>query len=184
MTLPKLLLRLAPFVLVTVVSACASPAVLLKGGDSSDGGSITTTAASRAQPTQIANNDSLPLSAQNTPDAIAARDANARAGISTPAVPTARTTGSPRPAASAAINRSASDAAHEKAAGFAKGATVQLRGGAALYERPTSSSGTVLLVPTTSPVELGAQIYNAGGYWYYVAVGKDTGWVSQADLLP
>ena len=89
MTLPKLLLRLAPFVLVTVVSACASPAVLLKGGDSSDGGSITTTAASRAQPTQIANNDSLPLSAQNTPDAIAARDANARAGISTPAVPTA-----------------------------------------------------------------------------------------------
>lgn len=184
MTLPTLPLRLAALTLLALLSACANPAVLLKGGDSSEGGGITTTAAGRAQPTQIANNDSLPLSAQNTPDAIAARDANARAGITAPAAPATNIHASAQPAAMRAASPSGGDAAHEKIASFVKGAKVQVRGGAALYERPATGSATVLSVPTTSPVELGVQIYNAGGYWYYVAVGKDTGWVSQADLLP
>lgn len=54
-------------------------------------------------------------------------------------------------------------------------------GNASLRARPSASSEGTPIAPATE-LELGPQIYNADGYWWYVTAGKDSGWLLQADI--
>lgn len=53
-------------------------------------------------------------------------------------------------------------------------------GNASLRARPSASSEGAP-APATD-LELGPQIYNADGYWWYVTAGKESGWLLQADI--
>lgn len=160
-----------------LVGGCAS-----KGGDSASGGGepeytgIQTRAIRAAPATQQAKNESRPLSELNTPAAIAAREAAPSTPpprTVVPAAPVARTAAAPAMAPVAAP-------AHQQIPVLRKGAKVRAYGNASLRARPSASSeGTP--APATD-LELGPQIYNADGYWWYVTAGKESGWLLQADI--
>jgi hypothetical protein len=164
------------------LTACASGGVpLFSGGEGASGassGGIQTRAIGSAPATREAQNDSLPLSALNTPEAIAAREAAERSKTTTTPKPTTSAPAA-KPVAPPTGAVPAAAAAAPKLP--AQGSKVRLRAGAALYLRPSSSSekGPAL---TVSEVELGTQIYNADGYWWYVQSGAESGWLSQTDI--
>lgn len=184
-------IHLPSFAAALLLSACATTG----GGDSSPfagesvesgGGGIQTRAIRSAPATQQARNESRPLSELNTPAAIAAREDAKRNGLAT-ASPSTRPAPAPaaRPAAAAPRPLGAPAVASPAAAGpppaaWAKGMKVRLRSGTALGARPSIGSDSTPAV--ASEFELGPQIYNAGGYWWYVSNGKEAGWVLQTDI--
>lgn len=157
---------------------------------SGDTGGIQTSGIRSAAATKSARNESRPLSELNTPEAIAAREAAAR---STPRPSMPRDTESalaqPAPAVVETSVTAETEAAlasgdpHKQVASLQKGGKAQMRSGATLRSRPSASSERVALAAPASELLLGPQVYNADGYWWYVTVGKDTGWVSQTDLV-
>ncbi len=178
-------------------SMAAAGAVLglAPGGVASAGEGIQTRSIASAPASRGAANDSKPLSELNTPDAIAAREAAARAAPAAPRLPTAATAAAvltargaapavaanARPAAAPVATASAALDAHAKVEGLQKGAKVRVRSAALLRPRP-NDVGDALRLPDGTEVELGAPIYNAGGYWFYATAGKDSGWLSQSDI--
>lgn len=174
------------------------------GGDEPEyGGGIQTRAIRSAPPAKQASNLSVPLSAQNTPEAIAAREraASAPSPITprpvAPGTSAARPTARPVPAARAApaavasANTSvsaefesalAANNPHQKNPALQKGLKLNVRRDASLHARP-SLSGEAVQAPG-GQVVLGAQMYNADGYWWYVTAGQESGWLLQSDLLP
>jgi len=188
-------IHLPSFAAALLLSACASTG----GGDSSPsggesvesgGGGIQTRAIRSAPATQQTRNESRPLSELNTPEAVAAREEAKRNGLATATgAPVARGSSPARPAANGPAATTARPAAAPTAvaarappAALAKGMKVRLRGGTALGARPSIGSDSTPAV--ASEFELGPQIYNAGGYWWYVSNGKEAGWVLQTDLQP
>lgn len=168
-----------------LLSACAN-----RGGDTAGGpveeavsaGGIQTSAIRAAPATQGARNESRPLSELNTPEAVAAREAAARSAPRRPAeAPLAPA--SPDNSATAATEAlMASNDPHKQIPGLQKGSKVRVRSGATLRSRPSGSSESLQSVPLNGELELGPQVYNADGYWWYIAVGKETGWLQQTDI--
>lgn len=185
-------IHLPSFAAVLLLSACATPGGGdgASGGESVDsgGGGIQTRAIRSAPATQQARNESRPLSELNTPEAIAAREEAKRNGLASatpavrPAAPGAAAPASRAAAPRAAAPPAAAAAARPAATAYQKGAKVRLRSGTALGARPSIGSDSTPAV--ASEFELGPQIYNAGGYWWYVSNGKEAGWVLQTDLQP
>ena len=170
----RLLLSM-PVLCAALLAACASRSSgeAAFAGESSPG--IATNAIGAAPAAREAANESKPLSELNTPEAIAARMAANPRAPATAAVAPAGGSGTPPVAAVARVD------AHQKVAGVEKGAKVRVRAEAALRERPNETSPSV--PAGAGEVELGAQIYNAGGYWYYVTAGAASGWLVQSDIL-
>ena len=173
-----------------LVLGCGSRGPVSAGGGEAEARSGIQTRSIRSAPAaERARNESKPLSELNTPDAIAAREAAARS-----AGPAARSTTARAPVAtSAPLAPDVSGVAeaeallaapdpHQKVEAFQTGARVTVRSGAKLYARPSASSEVAPLTGS-SEVELGTQIYNASGYWYYVGAGKESGWLLQSDIL-
>lgn len=174
----------------SLLLGCGSRGQVYAGGGEAEASSGIQTRSIRSAPAaERAQNESRPLSELNTPDAIAAREAAARS-----AGPTARNPTAPRApvAASAPMTPDVSGVAeaeallaatdpHQKVDAFQKGARVTVRSGAKLYARPSASS-EVAPLEGSREVELGTQIYNASGYWFYVGTGKDSGWLLQSDI--
>lgn len=174
---------------------------------SSESGSIHTAAIGKAPPAEPPSFGSKPLSELNTPDAIAAREAQARLAGNLPppsfpafqsapptppplaAAPQAAPAYSPPPPPAPAYTPPASSAsgepaaAHAQVSAFSKGAKVSARPGAALRLRPNSASEAIQSLLLDVPVVLDSRVYNAEGYWWYVIAGADDGWVAQSDLL-
>ncbi len=147
---------------------------------------IQTRAIRAAPEAREAQNDSRPLSELNTPEAIAAREA---ASAGSPPMPQASAAPVMRPAPPitappgvAPAATAAASPAHQKIDSLQKGAKVRVRAGAGLHARPNAASDSTP-APAGIEMELGAQIYNAGGYWWYVTGGKDSGWLLQTDIL-
>ncbi|MDO9451863.1 MAG: hypothetical protein Q7J29_03290 [Stagnimonas sp.] len=183
--------------LKSVVGAVALSSVLgLVGGCASGGGQSATqsaggeseytgiqTRAIRAAPaSQQARNESKPLSELNTPAAVAAREAAPRSPPPRQAAP------APAPAVAVAVAAaaaptptSASAPAHQQIEVLQKGAKVRAYGNASLRARPSTKSDGAPVAPNID-LELGPQIYNADGYWWYVTAGKESGWLLQADI--
>lgn len=132
-----------------------------------------------------AQNASLPLSELNTPEAIAAREATQRSSgslvASSPstAYRPAETTDSSTEEAEKLLLKADP---HKKIDGLQKGSKVRVRPGALLRTRPSGTSEMMQSVPLPAELELGAQVYNAAGYWWYVVVGKESGWLLQSDI--
>lgn len=170
----KLLFSIA---LLTLLSSCAS----VGGGQSASAEpqyeGIRTRPISAAPATQAPNNTSRPLSQQNTPTAIAAREA-ARRPAAAPA-PAPAKSGNPELAAFLAAAANAPAVPQSKT--LQKGSKVQLRSGTLLYARPSKASQTAGVIQDVE-LELGPQMYNADGYWWYVTAGKESGWLLQTDI--
>lgn len=163
-------------VVVLLQSGCAA-----LGGVGSAGSAgpqyegIKTRAIGSAPATQPANNPSRPLSQQNTPSAVAAREAAARRSRELSATATVTpTAANPGPGISLATSPSQSQT-------LQKGSKVRVRSGTALHAQPNMASQTAAITQDAE-LELGPQIYNAGGYWWYVTAGKESGWLLQADI--
>ena len=62
-----------------------------------------------------------------------------------------------------------------------KGDKVQVKSGTLLYAQPNKASQTAAITQDAE-LELGPQMYNAGGNWWYVTAGKESGWLLQADI--
>ena len=177
---------------LTLLAACAGRGAATAGGEPEYSG-IQTSSMQTAPKSQAARNDSRPLSELNTPDAIAARESAARNSRSAPplvvakkaalVVATAAVSAAPHSVAAAVDAALAANNPHQKNASLQKGSTVRVRSDASLRARPNASSESVP-VGAAAQVELGPQIYNAGGYWWYVTAGKESGWILQSDLLP
>lgn len=177
---------------LTLLTACAGRGGATAGAEPEYSG-IQTSSIQAAPQTQAARNDSRPLSELNTPDAIAARESAAGSRRSAPPSAAAKSAAAPAVtvAAKAVPNSVAAavDAAlaandpHQKNASLQKGSKVRVRSDASLRARPNASSEGVP-VGAAVQVELGPKIYNAGGYWWYVTAGKESGWILQSDLLP
>jgi len=191
MSLP-LLFSASSLAAALCLTACASAGAPLlsrgEGASEASSGGIQTRAIGSAPATREAQNDSLPLSELNTPEAIAAREAAERSETATTPKPATSAPVIARPAAPAAKPAAATTGAAPTAAAAAakptlpaKGSKVRLRAGSALYSRPSTSSekGAAL---TASEVELGTQMYNANGYWWYVQSGAESGWLLQTDI--
>ncbi len=159
----------------SLLAACASSGgrdgVAADGGDLESEG-IRTSSIGSAPATQQAHNHSRPLSEQNTPQAIAIRESQTATGIRAAPVPLAA-------AVPPALAASAPTYKHN--ASLQQGSKVHIRSGASLYSRPKLSSDSA---PATiaDAVELGSQIHNAGGYWWYVTAGTESGWLLQTDI--
>jgi hypothetical protein len=190
-----------------LLSSCSSGP--LRKEASRESSSIHTAAIGQAPPAEPPSFGSKPLSELNTPDAIAAREAQARLGGSAPlapaypAYPAAPTPPPPAlPPASAPViapayappppppppppvvsARGEPAATHAQVGAFSKGVKVSARPGSALRLRPSSSSEAIQSLLLDSPVVLDSRVYNAEGYWWYVSAGADDGWVAQSDLL-
>lgn len=191
-----------------LLSSCSSGPLRKEPGNES--GSIHTAAIGKAPPAEPPSFGSKPLSEMNTPDAIAAREAQARLGGNPPppsfpayqsapppppppplpaAMPPAAPAYSPPPPPAPAYTPPASSAsgepaaAHAQVSAFSKGAKISPRPGAALRLRPNSASEAIQSLLLDTPVVLDSRVYNAEGYWWYVTVGADDGWVAQSDLL-
>lgn len=163
----------------------ARPAYSEPEGGGEEGG-IQSRAIRAAPSTQAPQNDSKPLSALNTPEAIAAREAAARrARAPAPAAAPASAAAVSAPAASTPVIATATTTTTgtvpAPAGALQKGSQVAVRGGTALYARPSTASEKLPLAQDMT-LELGAQVYNAGGYWWFVTVGADTGWLLQSDI--
>ena len=148
---------------------------------------IRTRPFSAAPATQPANNTSRPLSQQNTPTAVAARESAARSNRATaPAkvvapAPASASSANPGLAAFLAAAANAALKTPPQSKTLQKGAKVQLKSGTALYAQPNKASQTAAITQNAE-LELGSQMYNAGGYWWYVTVGKESGWLLQTDI--
>lgn len=192
--------------LASALSACAGVGSKSTGGGgepTEEASGIQTRAIRSAPAAQQARNESKPLSELDTPEAIAARELAKSSGLSTQAAASsaapatsassaARSAAAKPPAGSAAAVARAAPAgaagnggavsARPASSALQKGAKVRLRSGAALAARPSAGSESAPAV--ASQFELGAQIYNAGGYWWYVSSGQEAGWVLQTDIQP
>lgn len=148
---------------------------------------IRTRPINAAPATQPANNTSRPLSQQNTPTAVAAREAAARnnrvvAPVKTPAsAPVPVNSANPGLAAFLAAAANAAPVTPPQSKAFQTGAKVQVKSGTALYAQPNKASQTTAIAQSAE-LELGPQMYNAGGHWWYVTAGKESGWLLQADI--
>jgi len=186
-----------------LLGACATPGggSPSSEGDFGYGGGIQTRSMDAAPQAREAQNESKPLSELNTPEAIAARELAAQS-----APPAARTTtgksaasratpvrpAAPPPpvspensevAAAEALLESANP--HKPKPGLQKGMKVRARSGATLRSRPSDTAEILQSIAIEGKdLELGVQVYNAAGYWWYVTVGKETGWLLQADVVP
>ena len=144
-------------------------------------GGIQTRSIGAAPASREAANESRPLSELNTPEAIAAREQAARSAP--------RATPAPRrPAVTAETSETAAAEAllasadpHKQNAALQKGSKVRARSGASLRSRPSDTS-EIIAIPPNVQIELGPQVYNAAGYWWYATAGKETGWLLQADI--
>lgn len=193
-----------------LLAACASGP--FHKAPANNSGAIQTAAIGQAPAAEPPSFGSKPLSELNTPDAIAAREAQARLGGSavpppsfpaypdypaepppplpdfgTPPPPELAYTPPPPPVAPrapvASIAPGEPAAAHAQVSAFSKGAKVSARPGAALRLRPNSASEAIQSLLLDTPVVLDSRVYNAEGYWWYVTSGADDGWVAQSDLL-
>ncbi len=186
--------RFAP-AFISLTAVLCLPACASRGGDvfagSAEaqpeyGGGIQTRAIRAAPAARSAQNESRPLSELNTPDAIAAREAAARNTGGRPVA--AAGSGSQSASATAATEAvlaasTGKGNSHSRAPALQKGGKVRVRNGAALHSRPNASSEKLLAINIEGELELGPQVYNADGYWWYVQVGKETGWLLQTDIL-
>ncbi|ROH92153.1 SH3 domain-containing protein [Stagnimonas aquatica] len=193
------------------LAACASGP--LHKAPAGNGGSIHTAAIGQAPPAEPPSFGSKPLSELNTPDAIAAREAQGRlgGGVATPppafpaypdypaeppppplefgtpppvlAYPAPSPSSAPPRVPVASMAPGEPAAAHAQVSAFSKGAKVSARPGAALRLRPNSASEAIQSLLLDTPVVLDSRVYNAEGYWWYVTSGADDGWVAQSDLL-
>lgn len=180
--------RTAPLVIagsVLWLGACASPAPVAPGRDSEEGG-IQSRAIRTAPMARQERNESRPLSALNTPEAIAAREAAARRARATAPLPVADKSSTPGLSAflaAAAANPAPQPPTTGAAGPLQTGSKVRVRSGAVLHARP-SIGGSSAAITAGAELELGQQVSNAGGRWWYVAAGSDSGWLSQADIAP
>ncbi|MDP3859819.1 MAG: SH3 domain-containing protein [Stagnimonas sp.] len=178
------LLLLLTAVAGLTLAACAPRSGYTRGGAAESGG-IQTRAYDQAPATQAPTVSSKPLSETNSPDAIAARQAQARAsgqplprsGYAAPAAPAAAAT------AAAATTAGEPAAPHAQVAAFEKGRKAAVRPGAALRSRPSSGSDAIQSLLMEAQVTLDSRVYNAEGYWWYVLAGAEDGWIAQSDLL-
>lgn len=144
------------------------------------GGGIQTSAIYAAPAAKQAANESRPLSELNTPEAVAAREAAARnEPRKAPAAAIAKKN-APVSATAATEQVLATPDADQQLPTLQKGSKVQVRANAALHARPSLGGDSVPAIATE--FELGPQIYNAGGYWWYVTAGKESGWLLQTDI--
>jgi hypothetical protein len=171
-------------VLSAPLAGCGGGMPVLAGGGAMPDEGIQTRSMRAAPATQRMENDSRPMSEWNTSEAIAARQAEQAPAAGRPAMP-ARTMPPSAMAESSAVAETeallATSDPHQKVESFQKGAQVMVRPGTKLYARPSLSSEVAPLTGTLA-VELGTQIYNANGYWYYISAGKESGWLSQSDI--
>lgn len=168
----KLLFSIA---LLTLLSSCASVGGGQNGSAEPQYEGIRTRPISAAPATQAPNNTSRPLSQQNTPAAMAAREV-ARRPAAAPAP-----ANSANPDLAAFLAAAASAPASTQSKTLQKGSKVQLRSGTLLYARPSKASQTAAIAQDVE-LELGPQMYNADGYWWYVTAGKESGWLLQTDI--
>ena len=141
------------------------------------GGGIQTSAIRAAPAAKQAANESRPLSELDTPEAIAARETATRNDPHKVAVIAT----APKNSATAGTEKAPAAAdAHQQMTTLQKGARMRVRSGALLHARPSLSGDSVPAV--AAEFELGPQIYNAGGYWWYVTAGKESGWLLQTDI--
>lgn len=169
------------------LAGCAGTGAVLSGGNDAKGGGIQTRSMHSAPATQNTPNDSRPLSELNTPDAIAAREMAARNGSLKAAASAPVTAPLAAPLASASATAATEQLLitadpHKQLPGLQKGMKVRARSGASLRTRPSDSSEMLQSVALNSELELGPQVYNAAGYWWYVTAGKETGWLLQTDI--
>lgn len=174
-----------------LLAGCASRGTGAVAGDEAapDAGGIQTSGIRSAAAATRASNDSRPLSELNTPDAIAAREAEARnapRGAAAPAAAISQAAAAPEAAGLGATAETealmATSDPHRQNASLLKGGTVRIRSGATLRSRPSQSSERVESAALGAEWLLGAQVYNADGYWWYVSAGKETGWLLQTDV--
>lgn len=160
---------IATMALSLLTTACAGPGSAVRAeGEATVGSEGIHTSSIRSAPaTQETQNYSRPLSELDTPEAVAAREAA-----------TPKPAAKPRAATAVPVVAAAAPAA---ASAFQKGAKIKIRDGAVLYARPSLGSDTAPAL-NTAPVELGAQIYNVDGYWWYVTAGNESGWLLQTDI--
>lgn len=170
---------------LALTAGCAN----LGGGGSASsessygGGGIQTSAIYAAPAAKQAPNESRPLSELNTPEAVAAREAAARKEPRQ--APAATAAQKPVPASAAVTTTTsgqvqAATDAHQQIVTLQKGSKVRVRSAAALHARPSPGGDSAPAVATE--FELGPQIYNAAGYWWYVTAGKESGWLLQTDI--
>lgn len=190
-----------PAAALLLLSACATPGGSTSGdAEPGYGGGIQTRSIGSAPQSREAQNDSRPLSELDTPEAVAARELAAQNAPPQPKAPAPRAAASrpaPRPttplppatpensevAAAEALLESANP--HKQKPGLKKGLMVRARSGATLRSRPSDTAEILQsIVIEGKDLELGTQVYNAAGYWWYVTVGKETGWLLQADVAP
>lgn len=167
----KLLLSVSVLMLQ---SGCASVGGQNAASAEPQHGGIRTRAIGAAPATQPANNPSRPLSQQNTPTAAAAREAAAHSESES-------LTANPELAAVSATAARPTPAVPPQSKALQKGDKVQVKSGTALYGQPNKASQTVAVAQDAELV-LGPQIYNVGGYWWYVTAGKESGWLLQTDI--
>jgi hypothetical protein len=180
---------------VMALSACANRGGSSDGGGYGSGGGgepqyggIQTKAIGSAPASREASTESRPLSELDTPDAIAAREYAKENRLSSKPAPASGRSAAAAPAVSATAETQAALAAAagggnaHRGAGLQKGSRVRVRAGAPLYARPSIAAEKLAAAPGEQ-VELGTQMYNADGYWWYVGQGKDGGWLSQTDIL-
>ncbi len=177
----------AGFVLALLLSACAGRGAVFLGSPENsqpEYSGIQTRAIRAAPATQQARNESRPLSELDTPDAIAAREAAARSSPRpAPAAAMPAVSANSRSATAATEAALAASVGSAKAPALQKGSKVRVRNDAPLHSRPSASSEKLLSINVDGEVELGPQVYNADGYWWFIQVGKETGWLLQADIL-
>ncbi|MES2683103.1 MAG: hypothetical protein V4650_06240 [Pseudomonadota bacterium] len=173
-------------VALLLLGACASPgpgrSPVVDDGVPEYGGGIQTRSMGAAPASREAVNESKPLSELNTPEAVAAREQSARSAprSTAPAAPRPPVTPENSETAAAEALLASADP-HKQNAALQKGAKVRARSGASLRSRPSDTS-EIIAIPSNIEIELGPQVYNAAGYWWYATAGKETGWLLQADI--
>ena len=165
-----------------LLAACALTACA--GEQVEEGSAIHTAGIGEAPHTQASSERSMPLSSTNTPDAIAAKIAAARAVPPPPPNPAYVAAHPNAPAAARApYSPSLAAAPAAVAAVYTSGASVAVRDGAVLRSRPNTSSDSVQSLVLNNQVKLVSHVYNAGGHWWFVEAGKETGWMLQTDFV-
>lgn len=176
----------ASLVVTLLLASCAAQrpgrSQVVDDGVPEYGSGIQTRSIGAAPATREAANESKPLSELNTPEAIAAREQAARSTprAAAPAAPRAPVTPANSETAAAEALLASADP-HKQNAALQKGAKVRARSGASLRSRPSDTS-EIIAIPANVEIELGPQVYNAAGYWWYATAGKETGWLLQADI--
>lgn len=170
-----------------LLPACASRNGGAAGGPGGEG--IRTSSIRSAPASRQAVNNSRPLSELNTPEAIAARQASGQPVNADTAVAPAPRNTAPQAAQRSAVAETeallanpAASTPPRQASALQKGGKVRVREGGVLRARPAAGSDA-LVANLQGELELGPQVYNADGYWWYVTAGAESGWLSQKDIL-